>query len=141
RPVTSGSTPAKPSAARSSASTNASITRTGLFSSIQSSRHSGNRVLCPRSTPSKKRFIKAPQIILAGKTESHRANQKKKNRVSTQPGSSFLLPDGGAKWPLFAGPDIRDEKNGHRRPSGCFTSGSGQVGEQAYGDSSPNSDV
>jgi hypothetical protein len=41
----------------SSSSTNTSITRTGLSSSIQSSRHSGNNVDCPRSTPSTKRFI------------------------------------------------------------------------------------
>src|ERR1700683_2456305 len=34
-----------------------SITRTGLFSSIQSARHSGNSVACPRSIPSTKRFI------------------------------------------------------------------------------------
>ena len=34
--------------------------RTGLFSSIQSSRHSGNSVDCPRSAPSTKRFIRSP---------------------------------------------------------------------------------
>jgi hypothetical protein len=42
---------------RSSFSTKASIARTGLPSSIQSSRHSGNSVVCPRSTPSMKRLI------------------------------------------------------------------------------------
>src|SRR5262249_3047958 len=36
------------------------MTRTGLFSSIQSSKHSGNNVLCPRSWPSTKRFISSP---------------------------------------------------------------------------------
>jgi len=42
-------TPSNSSPDRSSSSTKASITRTGLFSSIQSSRHSGNSVFCPRS--------------------------------------------------------------------------------------------
>jgi hypothetical protein len=37
-----------------------SITRTGLFSSIPSSRHSENSELCPRSAPSTKRFIRSP---------------------------------------------------------------------------------
>ena len=39
------------------AATNASTARTGLLSSIHSSRHSGNKVDCPRSAPTKKRFI------------------------------------------------------------------------------------
>src|SRR6202030_2067130 len=39
--------------------TKTSITRTGLSSQIQSSRHSGNSVLCPRSIPSTKRFIRS----------------------------------------------------------------------------------
>src|SRR5207302_9050022 len=58
RPVASRSTPPNLSSARSSPPTKTSITRTGLSSSIQSSRHSGNRVLCPRSIPSTKRFIR-----------------------------------------------------------------------------------
>src|SRR6516225_6087161 len=41
----------------SSSSTKTSIARTGLSSQIQSSRHSGNTVLCPRSVPSTKRLI------------------------------------------------------------------------------------
>src|SRR3990170_712397 len=53
-----GATPSNPRSARSSTWTNASITRTGLLSSIQSSRHSGNNVDCPRSAPTTKRFIK-----------------------------------------------------------------------------------
>src|SRR5215813_2672439 len=57
RPVAAGSTPSKPNSAESSASTNASITRTGLLSSMKSSRHSGNNVVCPRSAPAMKRFI------------------------------------------------------------------------------------
>src|ERR1700737_131263 len=57
RPVASGSTPQNRSSARSSPPTKSSITRTGLSSQIQSSRHSGNSVLCPRSTPSTKRLI------------------------------------------------------------------------------------
>src|SRR5215468_377872 len=59
RPVTSGSTPLNLRFARSSSSTNTSITRTGLSSQIQSSRHSGNSVLWWRSVPSTKRFIRS----------------------------------------------------------------------------------
>src|ERR1700732_1376941 len=59
RPVACGSTPQNRSSARSSPPTKTSITRTGLSSQIQSSRHSGNRVLCPRSIPSTKRFIQS----------------------------------------------------------------------------------
>src|SRR3954469_25761708 len=51
--------PSNPSCARSSASTNASTARTGLLSSIHSSRHSGNKVDCPRSAPTRKRFIRS----------------------------------------------------------------------------------
>src|SRR6516162_9553669 len=61
RPVAAGSTPSKLISARSSASTNASITRTGLLSSMKSSRHSGNSVHCPRSASSTKRLINSPQ--------------------------------------------------------------------------------
>src|SRR3984957_3032149 len=57
RPVAAGSTPSKLISARSSASTNASIMRTGLLSSMKSSRHSGNSVHCPRSASSTKRLI------------------------------------------------------------------------------------
>src|SRR3977135_546416 len=59
RPVDSGSTPQNRSSARSSPPTKTSITRTGLSPQIQSSRHSGNSVLCPRSIPSTKRFIRS----------------------------------------------------------------------------------
>src|SRR5256886_9099435 len=58
RPVASGSTPQNRSSARSSPPTKTSITRTGLSSSIQSSRHSGNSVVWLRSIPSTKRFIR-----------------------------------------------------------------------------------
>src|SRR3712207_75806 len=61
RPVASGTTLSKPSALRSSASTKASMTRTGLSSPIQSSRLSGNRVVWLRSTPSTKRLIGSPK--------------------------------------------------------------------------------
>src|SRR5579872_335812 len=60
RPVAAGSTPSKLISARSSASTNTSITRTGLLSSMKSSRHSGNSVHCPRSASSTKRRINSP---------------------------------------------------------------------------------
>jgi hypothetical protein len=60
RPVASGLTPQDFNSARSSSPTKASMTRTGLSSQIQSSRHSGKSVLCPRSMPSTKRFIRSP---------------------------------------------------------------------------------
>src|SRR5947207_10103199 len=60
RPVVAGSTPSKLISAKSSASTNTSITRTGLLSSMKSSRHSGNSVHCPRSACSTKRLIDSP---------------------------------------------------------------------------------
>jgi hypothetical protein len=55
RPVAAGSTPSKLIPAKSSAPTNTSITRTGLLSSMKSSRHPGNGVHCPRSASSTKR--------------------------------------------------------------------------------------
>src|SRR5215813_5248650 len=64
RPVAAGSTPSKPSSATFSASTKASITRTGLLSSTQSSRLSGNSVDCARSAPATKRFINFPPRII-----------------------------------------------------------------------------
>src|SRR4029077_14751272 len=60
RPVAAGSTPSKLIPAKSSASTNASITRTGLLSSMKSSRHSGNNIHCPRSASTTKRLINSP---------------------------------------------------------------------------------
>src|SRR5215469_4009346 len=60
RPVAAGSTPSKLISTKSSESTNTSITRTGLLSSMKSSRHSGNSVHCPRSASSTKRFINSP---------------------------------------------------------------------------------
>src|SRR5215475_11090236 len=61
RPVAAGSTPSKLISARSISSINTLITRTGLSSSMKSSRHSGNSVHCPRSTSSMKRLINPPQ--------------------------------------------------------------------------------
>src|SRR6516162_10794158 len=61
RPVAAGATPSKLISAKSSVSTNTSITRTALLSSMKSSRHSGNRVHCPRSVPSTKRLIDSPK--------------------------------------------------------------------------------
>src|SRR3954464_13259881 len=71
--------PSNPSLARSSASTNASTARTGLLSLIQSSRHSGNKVDCPRSAPTKKRFIDS---LPPNREENHNIQD-----VFTQPGS------------------------------------------------------
>src|SRR3974377_2162834 len=68
RPVASGSISLNPCSAKSSPSTKTSTARTGLSSQIQSSRHSGNSVLCPRSTPSTKRLISFSR-------ESHRENR------------------------------------------------------------------
>src|SRR6476646_798839 len=79
RPVAAGSTPSKLISAKSSVSTNTSITRTGFLSSMKSSRHSGNSVDCPRSAPETKRFINSP-------VES-RENHKHRDGVFTQPGS------------------------------------------------------
>jgi transposase-like protein len=55
-----GSTPSNLISARSRASTNTSITRTGLLSSMKSSRHSGNSIHCPRSASSTKRASSIP---------------------------------------------------------------------------------
>src|SRR5215471_12998196 len=67
RPVAAGATPSKLISAKPSASTNTSITRTGLLSSMKSSRHSGNSVHCPRSASSTKRLIDSPK----GSQENH----------------------------------------------------------------------
>src|SRR5262245_13576366 len=55
-----------------------SITRTGLLSSMKSSRHSGNSVVCPRSAPATKRFIDPP-----GESQEKHSS----GRVFTRPGS------------------------------------------------------
>src|SRR5213595_3041132 len=51
RPVAAGSTPSNPRSRSSNASTNTSTARIELLSSTQSSRHSGNSVVCWRSAP------------------------------------------------------------------------------------------
>src|SRR3954471_20092023 len=61
RRVAAGSTPSNLISAKSSASTNTSITRTGLLSLMKSSRHSGNSVHCPRSASSTKRPMNVSQ--------------------------------------------------------------------------------
>src|SRR4029077_5993209 len=68
---------------KSSLSTKASITRTGLSSSIQSSRHSGNSVACPRSVPSTKRFIRFPRSRESLLQESHEAGRFHTARVNS----------------------------------------------------------
>src|SRR4029453_8387171 len=82
RPVAAGSTPSKLISAKSSASTNASITRTGLLSSMKSSRHSGSSVHCPRSASSTKRPINLSQESRenhnSGTAFSHSQGQKAK---------------------------------------------------------------
>jgi hypothetical protein len=54
-----------------------SIARTGLLSSMKSSRHSGNNVHCPRSTSSTKRLINRPQ--------NHRRNIAAARHVRSAP--------------------------------------------------------
>src|ERR1700746_3273616 len=86
RPVAAGSTPSKLISAKSSASTNASITRTRLLSSIKSSRHSGNSVHCPRSASSTKRLIHSPRAEswenhTSSTAFSHSQGQTEKNSV------------------------------------------------------------
>src|SRR5262249_31324000 len=81
-PVTSGATPSNPNLDKSRLSTKTSITRTGLFSLIQSARHSGKSVACPRSIPSTKRFIRPPAA------SNHCCENHTKRRVFTQPGSN-----------------------------------------------------
>ena len=71
--------PSKLISAKSSASTNTSITRTGLLSSMKSSRHSGNSVHCPRSAPQRSASSASP----AESRENH-----SKHSVFTQPGSN-----------------------------------------------------
>src|SRR5258705_4623145 len=66
------STPSNLISAKSSISTNTSITRTGLLSSMKSSRHSGNSVHCPRSASSTKRLIYSP----AESRENHSSSQR-----------------------------------------------------------------
>src|SRR5258707_10130348 len=72
RPVVAGSTPSNLISAKSSISTNTSITRTGLLSSMKSSRHSGNSVHCPRSASSTKRLIYSP----VESRENHSSSQR-----------------------------------------------------------------
>src|SRR5258707_7147231 len=72
RPVVAGSTPSNLISAKSSISTNTSISRTGLLSSMKSSRHSGNSVHCPRSASSTKRLIYSP----AESRENHSSSQR-----------------------------------------------------------------
>src|SRR3984957_2342861 len=84
RPVAAGSTPSKLISAKSSVSTNTSITRTGLPSSIKSSRHSGNSVDCPRAASSTKRRINSSEnhgrIITAALPFLHSQGQKPTRR-------------------------------------------------------------
>ena len=60
-------------------STNTSIARTGLSSPTYSSSTAGNNVLCWRSVPSTKRFIRSP----ANRGESYRANHATQKRFHT----------------------------------------------------------
>jgi hypothetical protein len=67
------------------------MTRTGLSSPIQSSTHSGNSVLCPRSALSMKRFIRAPHKscgnhiarITSSAVFSHSQGQTQKSERAT----------------------------------------------------------
>jgi hypothetical protein len=61
--------------------------RTGLSSQIQSSRHSGNSVVCPRSVPSTKRPIRSPaksrRNHIAGITASQFSHSQGQTRLLT----------------------------------------------------------
>src|SRR4029078_11158399 len=93
RPVAAGSTPSKLISAKSSAPTNTSITRTGLLSSMKSSRHSGNSVQCPPSASSTKRLIDPPTESRgnhnSGTAFSHSQGHK---RTFDQVGTMSALP-------------------------------------------------
>ena len=67
-------------------------TRTGLSSSIQSSKHSGNSLLCPRSVPSTKRLIRS----LRKSRRNHIAENQMNRRVFT--------PDQGHSRPSHLAP-------------------------------------
>src|ERR1044072_1987799 len=88
RPVAAGSTPSKLISAKSSAPTNTSITRTGLLSSMKSSRHSGNSVHCPQSASSTKRLIDPPPQnhggIITAAQHFHTARVKSGNAQKVQ---------------------------------------------------------
>src|SRR6516164_1874478 len=104
-PVASGLTPSKPSSLRPSASTNASITLTGLSSLIQSSRHSGRSVDCVRSVPSTKRFILPPRIKFAKVRESRQPNPQK-HAFSHSQGHLLPVPVGCGNGPVFPKPAV-----------------------------------
>src|SRR4029453_13427415 len=95
RPVAAGSTPSKLISAKSSASTNTAITRTGLLSSMKSSRHSGNSVHCPRSASSTKRLIDSPvesrRYHNSGTAFSHSQGQKRKGQSRNS--TSAIAPE------------------------------------------------
>src|SRR5262245_57038890 len=90
RPVASGATPSNPTLDKSSLSTKASITRTGLSSSIQSSRHSGNSVAWPRSIPSTKRLIRSLRKCV-GIIQRESNNQMRFHTVTVRVGHSTVF--------------------------------------------------
>src|SRR5262249_9001776 len=109
-----------------SLSTKASITRTGLSSSTQSSRHSGNSVAWPRSIPSTKRLIRSLRQKAA---ESYSANQITKC-VFTQPGSitdtigrrKDLFPLSSALAPLDEDSWLRLNRRRNKQPTNVISS-------------------
>ena len=84
------------------------MTRTGLLSSTQSSRHSGNKLDCPRSAPATKRFIDPPR--------NHQGNHSTLS-VFTQPGSEAAIHLPACERPFLArfGPPRDHEQLGWRR--------------------------
>ena len=65
-----------------------SITRPGLSSPIQSSRHSGNNVVCPRSTPSSRKSRKNLTARIR-ENQSRRSVFTKAGRVGSRRGPGF----------------------------------------------------
>jgi hypothetical protein len=130
---------------RSSASTNASTARTGLLSSIHSSRHSGNKVDCPRSAPTKKRFIDPPQIatrIITSRTFSRSQGHSRRLSdilgMSASPSTPAVLRTAANRCdcqeetsrPFCVHPQPRVvlfESCQRDVPKSCFRSGSGDA--------------
>jgi len=108
------SPPAQPLQAhlsQSSASTNTSITRTGLLSSMIIIEHSGNSVHCPRSASSTKRLIN-PHRITENHNSQHSVSHSQGVRLEVgRRNHDFALPP-TADIP-DSGCDVRKCQNGH----------------------------
>src|SRR5258708_5780380 len=118
RRVAWGSPPLNQSPASSSSSTKTSITRTGLSSPIQSSRHSGNSVLCPRSVPSTKRFIRSPRKSRRNHTASLTSTSPFSHSQGQNANSSYV--SGMSVYEPVAHVSRRSEANLHAEVAAGF---------------------